>query len=147
MSGAASGAFSCEAHTLLFMPTYKDLAARGNTQLGVMSTARFQKGTPPPGVDLVSLSVVFRGSLHPGTYTEKDVVKSQFDMASVQLQSKKNLFGLKRIKFVVKSTSPGNVHEDIVTKNGPTRDDKFSGELEAVIGDASGEASIHATFE
>jgi len=146
VSGAASGPFTCEGSALFFLPAYKDAVLRGNSEMTLMSSTRFLRGTPPPGVELVTWAGVFRGALQPGTYTEKDLIHSNIEVAAVDLATHKRLSGLKRVKLVVKSVSDMGVHEDVVTKRGPTRNDKIVGELELVIGDASGQVTIQATF-
>jgi len=130
------------------MPAYKDPALRGNTEVGLMSGAIFQNGTvPPAGVKLVSWAGVFRGAVRPGTYTEKDLLSTKLDTAGVRLESKKNISGLRRAKLVVKSVTNGDVHDDIVSKGGPLREDKIKGELELVIGDAPSQVTIQATLD
>jgi hypothetical protein len=147
MSGAASGPFDCEGTGLFFLPPYKDDRLRGNTEVTLMSSARFQKGTPPPGVDLVTWAGVFRGALQPGTYTEKDLVPSGVDVIAVDLTGRKRISGLKRVKLVIKSISAEGVHDDVVTKRGPVRSDKIAGELELVIGEAADQVTIRATLK
>ena len=146
MSGAVTGSFTCESAALFFLPSYKDAAAKGNTQVSLMRSARLQKGTPPSGVDALTWAGVFRGPLQPGTYTEKDLVKTMFDAASVRLTAHKSFGDVRRVKLVVKSVSPGAIHEDVVTKQGSTRADQLTGELDLVIGDAAGEVALQVTL-
>jgi hypothetical protein len=146
LSGAATGPFTCYGEGLFFLPAYQDSAVRGNTEVSLMSSAQFHKGTPPPGVRSVSFAGVFRGELKPGTYTEKDLVRSQFDVANVSLEDKRYLGGLKRVKLTVKSVSSLGVHDDVVTKGGPMRNDRIAGDLELSIGGAAGEVLVQATL-
>ncbi len=147
MSGAAQGPFTCNGPAILFMPTFKDATVRGSTEVGLMSSSVFQNGTtPPPGVDLISWSAVVRGTVRPGTYTEKDLLPGKYEAAAVRI-GKKQVSGLKRLKFVVKSVTAGDVHEDIVSKGGPMREYKIAGDIELVIGDAPDQVSIRATLD
>jgi hypothetical protein len=146
MSGAANGPLTCYSIGLFFLPSYRDPIVRGNTQITVMSSAQLRRGVPPPGVQTVSWAGVFRGELKPGTYTEKDLVPSKFDVAGVSIAGQRYLAGLKRVRLVVKSVSTEGVREDVMTKNGPTRTDRISGDVEIAIGDASRETVVRATL-
>jgi hypothetical protein len=147
MSGSASGALTCESAALFFLPAYKDSALRGNTEVSLMSSARFHQGTLPPGVELVTWAGVFRGTLQPGTYTEKNLIHSNLETAAVDVAGHKRFSGLKSVKLVVRSISAVGVHDDLMLKNGPMRNDKIVGELDLVIGDASGQVVIQATLK
>jgi hypothetical protein len=146
MSGTVSGSLTCESGALFFLPAYKDANLRGNTEVSLMSSSQLRQGSPPPGVELVSWAGVVRGALQPGTYTEKNLIHSMVDAAVVDLTGHKRLSGLQRMKLVVKSISAVGVHDDMMLKQGPLRSDKIVGEIELVIGDASGQVVIHATL-
>jgi hypothetical protein len=64
----------------------------------------------------------------------------------VRLTAHKSFGDVRRVKLVVKSVSPGAIHEDVVTKQGSTRADQLTGELDLVIGDAAGEVALQVTL-
>jgi hypothetical protein len=146
LSGPVSGSLTCESTVLFFLPPYQDATLRGNSEVSLLSSARFQQGKPPPGVDLVTWAGVIRGPIQPGTYTEKNLLHTGLDVAAVDIAGRKRVEGLKRMKLVVKSISSAGVHDDIMMKKGPMRNDKIVGEMELVIGDASDQVVIQATL-
>ena len=149
LSGPISGNFDCEGRSKFYIPPSKNQVYSGNTDLSLVATVAFPKFKLPAGVDMVTWAGLFRGPLKAGgTYTEKDLIpRSPVGVAVVSMGSiGKQFSNVKRLKFIVKSVTPGDVRDDPTFSGGKVRSDKISGDLELVLS-GPGEVTIRARYD
>src|SRR5436305_970984 len=59
LSGAASGAFTCETHALFFLPAYDTAELRGKSEVTLVSSTHLDQGMSPPGIASIAWAGVF----------------------------------------------------------------------------------------